>query len=212
MYGLMQKDLCLLFQRSRALIVLIGVGILTGFTTDGSFVVGYLTMICAILTIGTISYDEFDNGYPFLLTLPITRKTYVAGKYLFCLLGGLAGWVLSVLLYAVCAMAKGAVFTASDLVETVAFLPVFALMTAIMFPIQLKYGAEKSRLAVFAVGGFIYAVAFFVMRYLPDAAQLPAFLAAVSPLAVAAVLLLLSLASLAVSYLISLRIMESKEF
>ena len=81
MLGMMQKDLCLLLQRSRAMITIVGVGILIGFSTDGSFMTGYLSMISAILAIGTISYDEFDNGYPFLMTLPITRKGYVLAKY-----------------------------------------------------------------------------------------------------------------------------------
>ena len=84
MRGLLQKDLCLLVQRSRILLVMIGVGILMGFSADGSFVIGYLTMLCAILAISTISYDEFDNGNAFLFTLPISRKSYVVEKYVFC--------------------------------------------------------------------------------------------------------------------------------
>lgn len=95
MSGLIQKDMCLLLQRSKVLIVLIGIGAIMGFSTDGSFIIGFLTMTCAILTVGTISYDEFDNGYPFLFTLPITQKTYVTGKYVFCMLGGLIGWSVS---------------------------------------------------------------------------------------------------------------------
>ena len=86
----MRKDLCLLLQRSRAMIIMVGVGVIIGFSTDGGFLIGYLTMISAILSIGTISYDEFDNGYPFLLTLPVTRKSYVMAKYLFCLASNLA--------------------------------------------------------------------------------------------------------------------------
>ena len=75
MSGLIQKDICLFLQRSKVLIVLIGIGAIMGFSTDGSFIIVFLTLICAILTVGTISYDEFDNGYPFLIALPITKKT-----------------------------------------------------------------------------------------------------------------------------------------
>ena len=165
MRGLMQKDVCLLLQRSRVLLVLIGVGILMGFSTDGSFVIGYMTMLCAILTIGTISYDEFDNGYPFLLTLPITRKTYVIGKYVFCLLGDLIGWALSVVIFAGCTIAKGSGLLAIQIMETVAFIPVFVIITAIMLPLQLKFGAEKSRVMIAILGGGAFALGYIGKSY-----------------------------------------------
>ncbi|MGN1345195.1 MAG: ABC-2 transporter permease, partial [Eubacteriales bacterium] len=173
MRGLIQKDLCLLLQRSRILLVLIGTGALMGFSTDSSFVIGYLTMICAILTVGTISYDEFDNGYPFLLTLPITKRTYVMGKYLFCMLGGLTGWCIAVVLFLGCTLIKGNAISTSDLLETIAFIPVLGLITALLLPLQLKYGAEKSRLAIAVVGGGAWALGYFVMKYLPDHPVLP---------------------------------------
>ncbi len=212
MRGLMQKDLCLLLQRSRVLVVLVGIAVLMGFSTDGSFVIGYLTMLCAILTIGTISYDEFDNGYPFLLTLPITKKTYVNGKYLFCLLGGLAGWIISVAIFIGCSLVKGNAFAPSDLLETIAFIPVLGLIIAFMLPLQLKYGAEKSRIAIMLIGGGGWALGFFGMKLLPDTLQLPAMAANMRDCTVAVVLAAICLAAFAVSYLVSLHIMEKKEF
>lgn len=212
MRGLMQKDLCLLLQRSRVLVVLVSIAVLMGFSTDGSFVIGYLTMLCAILTIGTISYDEFDNGYPFLLTLPITKKTYVNGKYLFCLLGGLAGWIISVAIFIGCSLMKGNTFAPSDLLETIAFIPVLGLIIAFMLPLQLKYGAEKSRIAIMLIGGGGWALGFFGMKLLPDTLQLPAMAANMRDCTVAVVLAAICLAAFAVSYLVSLHIMEKKEF
>ena len=208
MYGLMQKDLCLLFQRSRALIVLIGVGILMGFTTDGSFVVGYLTMICAILTIGTISYDEFDNGYPFLLTLPVTRKNYVTAKYLFCLASNLAGWAAASVIFAGCCLVKGEGFRMEQLTEALAFLPVAGLMTAVMLPLQLKYGAEKSRLALAVLAGVVVALGYVGVKLFPG---LPDSLSGVSDAVFGAALVCLCIAALAVSFCCSLGIMNQKE-
>lgn len=212
MCGLMQKDLCLLLQRSRVLFVLVGIGVLMGFSTDGSFVIGYLTVLCAILTVGTISYDEFDNGYPFLMTLPITKRTYVNGKYLFCMVGGLAGWCISVVIYLCCMLIKGNAFSVSELLETVAFIPVLGLIIAIMLPIQLKYGAEKSRIVIAAVGGGAWALGYLVMRFLPDLIQVPVFLSNIDDFTVMVFLLAICLGALAVSYLASLQIMEKKEY
>lgn len=212
MRGLMQKDVCLLLQRSRVLLVLIGVGILMGFSTDGSFVIGYMTMLCAILTIGTISYDEFDNGYPFLLTLPITRKTYVIGKYVFCLLGDLIGWALSVVIFAGCTIAKGSGLLAIQIMETVAFIPVFVIITAIMLPLQLKFGAEKSRVMIAILGGGAFALGYIGKRFLPANFELPAFLLEMSDLTAMVIFIIFGLAALLISYLCSLHIMEHKEF
>ena len=142
MLGLMRKDLCLLLQRSRALVIMVGVGVIIGFSTDGGFLMGYLTMISAILSIGTISYDEFDNGYPFLLTLPVTRKSYVTAKYLFCLLGVLAGWAAASVIFAGCCLVKGEGFRMAQLTEALAFLPVAGLMTAVMLRAEARLAAS----------------------------------------------------------------------
>ena len=208
MLGLMRKDLCLLLQRSRALVIMVGVGVIIGFSTDGGFLMGYLTMISAILSIGTISYDEFDNGYHFLLTLPVTRRSYVTAKYLFCLLGVLAGWAAASVIFAGCCLVKGEGFRMAQLTEALAFLPVAGLMTAVMLPLQLKYGAEKSRLALAVLAGVVVALGYVGVKLFPG---LPDSLSGVSDAAFGAALVCLCIAALAVSFCCSLGIMNQKE-
>lgn len=212
MGGLMQKDMCLLLQRSRALVVLIGIGAIMGFSTDGSYVIGFLTMTCAILTVGTISYDEFDNGYPFLFTLPITKKTYVTGKYIFCILGGLIGWCISVIIFVCCTLIKGGVFSASEILDFAAFIPVLAMIVTLMLPIQLKFGAEKGRIAIMAIGGGVWAVGTLLFNNLPDDPQPSVMLSNLNVHTVTIFIIGFCLLALAVSYLISLHIMENKDY
>lgn len=211
MLGLMRKDLCLLLQRSRALVVMVGVGVLIGLSTDGAFMIGYLTMISAILSIGTISYDEFDNGYPFLMTLPVTRKSYVLAKYVFCLLTCLAGWALASVIFAGCCIARGVGFGMEQLAETLSFLPVAGLLTALMLPLQLKYGAEKSRLALAVVCGGIVALGYVGLRLFPGLSGAAGFLSGISDAAFGAALVCICVAALAISCCCSLGIMEKKE-
>lgn len=212
MRGLLQKDLCLLVQRSRILLVMLGVGILMGFSMDGSFVIGYMTMLCAILAISTISYDEFDNGYPFLLTLPVTKKIYVYSKYAFCLLADLVGWVISILIYVGCMIARGTPVTMETLPETLVFIPVFAVLTAVMLPLQLKFGAEKSRVVIALIFGGIFVLGYFGEKILPERLEIPAFLLEMNDLTMLILLILISLAALFISYLCSLHIMDHKEY
>ena len=81
-----------------------------------------------------------------------------------------------------------------------------------MIPLQLKYGAEKSRIAIAVVGGGAWALGYLFMRYLPDIGEIPAFLSGLSDVTMMVFLLVLFLAVLAISYRISLRIMEKKEY
>ena len=211
MLGMMRKDLCLLLQRSRAMLMMAGVGIIIGFSTDGSFMIGYLTMISAILTIGTISYDEFDNGYPFLLTLPVTRRSYVTAKYIFCFLGDLVGWAAASVIYAGCCLAKGAGLGMEQLAAALVFLPVVGLMSAVMLPLQLKYGAEKSRLALAVLFGGIGVLGALGMKLFPGLPNTLRAFPEISGAALGAAALGAVVAAVALSYWISLGIMDKKE-
>ena len=211
MLGLMRKDLCLLLQRSRALAVMVGVGVLIGFSTDGAFMIGYMTMISAILSIGTISSDEVDNGYPFLMTLPVTRKSYVLAKYVFCLLTCLAGWAVASVIFAGCRIARGTGFGMEQLAQTLAFLPVAGVLTALMLPLQLKYGAEKSRLALAVIGGGIVALGYVGRKLFPGLSGAAEFLSGIRDAAFGAALVCICVAALAISCCCSFGIMEKKE-
>ena len=86
MKGLMIKDAKLLKNQGKLLaVMLVVVAGIMYFATDvnAMFIVGYITIIFAMFTATTISYDGFDNCYLFLMTLPVTRKKYVNEKYLY---------------------------------------------------------------------------------------------------------------------------------
>ena len=86
MKGLIIKDFKLLMMQKSFFVTLTIVAIFFGITTDSIFVIGFLTMICSMFALSTISYDEFDNGNAFLFSLPITRKGYVIEKYIFAIM------------------------------------------------------------------------------------------------------------------------------
>lgn len=56
-------------------------------------------MLTIIVIVGTISYDEYDNGYRFLMTLPIDAKMYVLEKYIFFIAGTITSWVEAFIIY-----------------------------------------------------------------------------------------------------------------
>ena len=75
MKGLLTKDFRILAGQKRYFTIIILIALI--FLCSGQpaqIIVGYCTMFGMLFTVNTISYDEFDHGYLFLFTLPVTRK------------------------------------------------------------------------------------------------------------------------------------------
>lgn len=217
MLGLMEKDLRLIFARKQTLFIFFAMALIMGVSMDGAFLIGYLTMLATIVAVGTTSYDEYDNGFSFLMTLPFDRKTYVREKYLFCLIMAAAAWCFGVVLYVVGAgIRHSTVNLMGELPMLLAIIPVMHLSAAIMIPLQLRYGSEKSRVVLFIIFG-ITAILLTGWRKVSrgsgqSLAGLVQSLDALSPTVV-----LLSFTAICVlgayaSYLLSIRIMGKKEF
>ncbi|MBQ5956475.1 MAG: ABC-2 transporter permease [Clostridia bacterium] len=217
MKGLLEKDLRLMLSRKQSILIFIVASLFVAFTMDGSFVVSYLTMLFTVIAISTLSYDEYDNGFAFLMTLPFSRKTYVREKYIFTLLAEIAAWIISVIFYYVVNMIKGVrIDLLSEAPVLLMYLPLLFLMACMMLPIQFRFGAEKSRTAYFIVIGGLAVLLFIVFKLIGSGdgsvdiieTALSFLLSPVGIIMVTAAFLIL----VAVSYLLSVRIMEKKEF
>lgn len=217
MRGLIEKDLRLTISRKQTLLIFFIMALVMGMTMDGTFIVGYLTMLGAILAVGTISYDEFDNGYAFLMTLPFERKTYVTEKYLFCLCMEAVSWCAGAFIYCLGSLVRNSGGNpAGDLLMLLSLIPALFLSVSVFIPLVLKYGSEKSRVALFMVFGLTALAAFGAKQVMSGQEQAFAGLeAALDALPPAVVLLILTgvcgILSF-ISYLCSVRIMEKKEF
>lgn len=217
MSGLLTKDVCLVLQRKQGMVLFLAIAVLMSFTMEGSFTFGYTMFFLMILAVSTISYDEFDNGYCFLMTLPITRKIYVVEKYVFCALTACVGWFFSALICIVVGMFRQVeMITMDTIVSMIVMLPVVLTLMAIMIPIQLKYGSEKSRvvlIAVMGVGGMILLGMGKMMHALgmpmDDVFQK---MKSVSDEQLLGVFFIIAIACCAISGIVSLHIMNGKEF
>ena len=159
MAGLFYKDLKILLQRKQAIVIFLAIAVILGFSTGGTFVVGYTTFCILILAVSTISYDEFDNGFSFLMTLPITRQSYVVEKYILCSICGVVAWIFSVVV-CICEnqYKQVTVVTEDLLMEAAIMLPIVLFIMDIMIPVQIKYGSEKSRIVLISVMGIVMIV------------------------------------------------------
>ena len=97
MKGMLVKDFCILKLQKNAVLVLLAMCVVfTVFMKSPTYIVNLFPLYGFLLVLGTLTYDEFDRGYSFLFTLPVSRRGYVKEKYVFGLLfcGGI--WILSV--------------------------------------------------------------------------------------------------------------------
>ena len=217
MLGLLEKDFRLTLTRKQTLSIFFIMALIMGISMDGSFIIGYLTMLATIVASGTISYDEFDNGLAFLMTLPFDRKTYAREKYLFSFIMAAGAWCVGIVLYCIGnIIRRNGVNLTDELPMLIALIPTLYLSAAIIIPLHLKYGSEKSRIVLFILFGIIAVLIFGTQNIFHNSQNpfsgLAKTLDSMSPVVVLLTLVFLCALVSFISYLWRVRIMEKKEF
>jgi len=214
MAGLLEKDIRLIWGNRQSLLLFFALAVVLGFSQDGTFILGYFPFVIIILIINTIAYDELDNGFQFLMTLPINAKTYVREKYIFSFAGGIVSWLISTTLYFAAKIVHGTQLDViSELPVIVTFLPIIILMAAFMIPMQIKFGVEKSRAVVAGICGAIGACILIFAKFAgQNGKNIFAFLDHMNGWVIVGIGIVLTAVITAISYIISVKIMKKKEF
>ncbi len=152
MKGLLIKDLRLILQRKMFFALMLVCTAFLGMTDSGpSFIIYYFTIIGAMFTSSTISYDEYDNCFPFLFTLPTTRKQYASEKFLFGFLATLCSDIFSTLAAVIITLVKGTPITKDIFIASLVIIPISMIMNSVSLPVMLKLGLEKGRIGLYIV-------------------------------------------------------------
>ncbi len=229
MKGLLIKDFKLLkMQRNFYLMLGVIVIVMAFGIPNMGFVLVYPTLIVPMFAISTISYDEFDNGYPFLFSLPFTRREYVWSKYAFLLILSGASLLFTCFVVMSVGMIRDGVAgislhaaeVAGALSELVVVLPpilaVTVLLQSVSIPLHLKFGAEKARLMRILLAGGVVAVGFLFSALLDmmdiDLDRVLSELGGTNAVLTVLISLGLAVLSLLVSSKVSMHILEKKEF
>lgn len=217
MKALLIKDFRLIKnQRSSYLqVAAVAVGI-TVFSKDSTFMISYMAVASALLTLGTISYDEFDNGYAYLFSLPIPRKTYVLEKYLFCGLTGSSMCLLAAFTAMLIESLRSGAPNETTFVTAVTQLFALCLILAATIPFRLKFGPEKSRVVMIGTVGMVMLAGFLIARtaqfFQIELLAISLNLIQTYPTLAAIIISSLGILTLILSIQISIRILERKEF
>ena len=172
---------------------------------------GWMTVISSFFAISSVTYDEYDNCYPFLMSMPVTGRIYAVEKYLFGFLCGFGAWVFSVVIYFIAAAVQGQLAApGTELIKLAIFIPVFMLLIDISLPLNLKFGSEKGRIAILILWGVVF-VSIFVLTKLFDV-NIRIDESAFSKLTIICTVFLASAVLTVISILLGIRIMKNKEF
>ncbi len=215
MKGLLIKDWKLLKNQARFILILLAISIVISFlgnTNHISFMTNYLTFIFSIFVLSTLSYDSYDNGMLFLLSLPVSRKTYIQEKYIFSLLLTFSSWLFSLLLRLLIFSLPISWNEISIVcLQSLIYLILVLSFLAYSIPLHLKFGSEKGRMLSFGLLGLL-ALGIFTMVRINHWQFLLYIFDHISLKLLTIISVFFCIIFLGISYLLSLWIMEKKEF
>lgn len=163
--------------------------------------------IIVLASVGVRGYDVYDNGLSYLFTLPVTRRGYVREAYLFALLSScvllLAFSLIDVAIEVILPGVSVDTFAVVCGVMWDAFKSIL-LMTAFLIPFYFFFGAKKrNQYILIAVSIVIMFVILYESMPLYEVITKGVKLFKEFPV---------TLLLLIVSYMISVKIMERKDF
>ena len=174
-----------------------------------SFITAFVQVIVMILPMSSFAYDDLAKWDRYAMALPLGRRTVVRAKYAFVMLMILASAAFA-LLSCVALSITAAQPVEENLAAGVGALSVGLLAVDLTLPLNYKLGPERARPFLFAIIFLPVLLIVLAARagWLDRLEQLPR--SVVLPLV--GLIPLLILLGLPVSYLISCRIVEQKEF
>lgn len=210
MLGLIKKDFLLIKANLKSMVIIFIVYLILAFqgTFDVTFVI---PLIGIMLFISTFSYDDFNNWNSYAVTLPDGRRNVVRAKYI-------ASIILTVVLGAVAlAIGIGISYTKTNginLNEIISSLMGTVLSSviiiALLYPIVFKFGATNGRIILFAVVFGIVGIGALISNFV-DMTSVINMINGLDNYSLIAIPII-SIILLGISYLISNKIYQSKEF
>jgi len=218
MKGLLIKDLKLMKNNAMFLLMIIFISIACAAGMKNPFfALGYATALISIVSVNTIAYDEYDNGMPHLFSLPFSRKTYVKEKYVFAVLISVVGITIATMISVGVSLFLDEHYGRKDWLGILSLsLFCVVLIQGIVIPVRMKFDSEKHKMAMLIVFGAMAAVvggAFAIAE--ACGIDLDAFfdgLLITKAWHTFAVVIFLGGILLLISYKLSVRFMEKREF
>lgn len=156
MKGLLLKDLYMMKQYCKYyLFCAIGFTVLSLMSTDNMFFTFYPCLLCGMIPVNLMGYDERSGWMQFSETMPYTRTQLVSGKYLIGLFVQITVLLIMGSAQGIKMMITGE-FTFRDYITLILLILIVSLITSsITLPFIFKLGVEKGRTAYYVMIGFV---------------------------------------------------------
>lgn len=172
--GLLLKDFYLLRAYTKNLIIsLLIYAILIYTQLDNQMVIIGAIMVAFLFTmfgLSTFSYDERNHSDRFMLTLPITKKDIILGKYLLTFIMMLLGLVLGLVMGLIFLQIKlHTIVGVKDILMGLMIGSIFTVfLQCVQIPCMFKWGAEKGRIQLYIVFILLAAIISVILFIKPD--------------------------------------------
>lgn len=210
MLGLIKKDFLLIKANLKSMAIIFIVYLILAF--QGTFDVTFIIPLIGImLFISTFSYDDFNNWNSYAVTLPDGRKNVIRAKYI-------ASIILTIILAAVAlAIGIGISYTKTNSINLNEIISSLmgtmlsnVIIISLLYPIVFKFGATNGRIILFAVVFGIAGIGALIAQFV-DMTSIINMINRLDSYSLIAIPII-SVILIGISYLISNKIYQNKEF
>lgn len=219
MFRLMAKDI--LIQKKQLLFSLVYLAFIL-FAFQGLGVVMYpmaLVAITYMLSMTYCAYEEKNKTDLLLNSLPISRKSIVASKYISAILYAIMGTLVYVVMITIIRLLNIPLKTYDLSLEIlIAGFAAVCLMVGLWFPIYFKFGYIKMRVVNFVLFFLFFFGSSFLIRYLESQKYDPwnngiiSFLSSQSDVVIVLMLIVIIALYMVLSFLLSVWFYNRREF
>lgn len=211
MTGLILKDF--LVMKKTLVYMLVMTALFGGVYTsmDSNYFLSYFLSIMMVgILISTISYDEFYHWDRYAATVPLSRRQVVLSRYLFSYILFFAGTMFAAWLQLAAMYLKSQPITGEEIAIMTIAPAVGLIGMAVALPCSYRFGVQKSRLVMLAMYGIPSLLLVTALKLMPDLfREEPKIQLGIG--AIVGGLYGVTVVFQAVSFLISVRVMEKKE-
>lgn len=209
MKGLLLKDFYMIGKYCRGYMVIMLIFLFVSFAGEGNlFFLFYPCVLPGLITVTLLAYDEREKWNLYEGTLPVTRAQIVSGKYSISLILGGCVLALISIVQGIAGIARGGAGGGGYLMPLFCMALFVLLVPAFILPFVFRLGAERGRIAYVVV---IVGAAACIATLLGVRTTETGFMLKL-PTGAGAAGLLIGAAAFALSWLLSVRIYEKREF
>lgn len=219
MKALFIKDIRIVLKQQRVLIcAFFAVITILAFATDNSmYAVAFVLFLVPTMMLTTISYDTFENGMSYIMSLPVSVKDYVTEKYILTVASSLIFNIMAtILINVVLSIGKGVGIMPLELIVN-AMLAQFMVLIyiSLVLPVDIRFGTDKGMIIVVLMAVVIGAAGPMLSNINVDSGLMYKLSEAeITSVPVNQALLLMSVGGVfaIVSYFISVKLMKQMEY